>query len=159
MKKEKEFTHIIFVSIALLIFIFLSGVLSAEQSSDSYSIDTDVLSGGGGDCGSTNYYLSSTTGQPSAIGESFSSNYKNYAGFWYTIAQAPEGQLLGDLNNDGVVDISDVILDLRCALALPIEPYRCLPCGDISGDGKVDISDVILTLRKALQLNQPEQCI
>ena len=127
-------------------------------SSANYTIDTDVLSGGGGECDSTNYFLNSTTGQPSAIGISSSANYTNYAGFWYTIAQAPQGQLLGDINNDGVVDISDVILDLRCALALPIEPYLCMPCGDINADGKVDISDVILTLRKALQLDSPEQC-
>src|SRR3990170_4351833 len=152
MKKGNEFTHIIFASTALIMLVFLSGVLSAGQSSDNYSINTDVLSGGGGDCGSTNYDFLHTTGQSTAIGESSSGNYKNYAGFWYTITPAPQGQLLGDLNNDGVVDISDVILDLRCALVLPIEPYQCLPCGDVSGDGKVDISDVILTLRKALQL-------
>ena len=64
----------------------------------------------------------------------------------------------GDLNNDGPVDISDVILDLRCALGLPIAPYQCLPCGDINGGGIVDISDVILTLRMALGLDPLKPC-
>ena len=127
-------------------------------SSDNYSIDTDVLSGGGGVCDSTGYSLISTTGQPTAIGVSTSLNYKNYAGFWYTITGAIQGRLLGDINDDGTVDISDVILDLRCALALPIDPYLCTPCGDINNDGGVDISDVILTLRKALQLDPPQLC-
>jgi hypothetical protein len=61
----------------------------------------------------------------------------------------------GDLSNDGLVDISDVILDLRCALGLD----QCdNPCADINGDGKVDISDVILTLRMALGLDPLRQC-
>ena len=66
--------------------------------------------------------------------------------------------ILGDINRDGRVDISDVIFDLRCALGLSIEPYQCLPCADINGDGKVDISDVILTLRMALGLDPLKPC-
>ena len=65
------------------------------------------------------------------------------------------GNLLGDLNNDGVVDISDVILELR--IALGIDPQ--VPCSDINGDGIVDISDVILTLRMALGLDPLRLCI
>ena len=65
------------------------------------------------------------------------------------------GNLLGDLNNDGVVDISDVILELRVALG--IDPQ--VPCSDINGDGIVDISDVILTLRMALGLDPLRLCI
>jgi len=63
-------------------------------------------------------------------------------------------QLLGDINKDGVVDISDVILDLRIALAL--DSFK--PCSDINGDNAVDISDVILTLRMALGLDPLRQC-
>ena len=55
--------------------------------------------------------------------------------------------------------ISDVILVLRCALGLPIDPYQCMPCGDINKDGNVDISDVILTLRMALRLDPLKPCI
>ena len=62
---------------------------------------------------------------------------------------------LGDINTDGSVDISDVILDLRIALGLD-EPR---PCSDINGDGNVDISDVILTLRMALGLDELKQCM
>ena len=146
-----------YLLLSIFMLILLTNV-AYGASSANYIIDTDVLSGGGGEGDSTNYFLNSTTGQPSAIDISSSANYTNYAGFWYTITGGIQGQLLGDINNDGVVEISDVILDLRCALALPIEPYQCLPCGDINGGSVVDISDVILTLRKALQLEPPEMC-
>ena len=62
---------------------------------------------------------------------------------------------MGDINNDGIVDISDVILILR--MALQIDPIQ--PCSDINNDGIVDISDVILTLRMALGLDPLKQCI
>jgi hypothetical protein len=65
---------------------------------------------------------------------------------------------VGDINNDCVVDISDVILVLRCALGLSVEPYQCMPCGDINKDGVIDISDVILTLRMALRIDPLKQC-
>ena len=70
----------------LLTVVFSACGLSAEQASPNYSIETDVLSGGGGECNSTGYYLWHTTGQPTAIGISSSTNYLNYAGFQYTIA-------------------------------------------------------------------------
>ena len=62
--------------------------------------------------------------------------------------------LLGDINNDGKVDISDVILELR--MALKIDPIK--PCSDLNNDGIVDISDVILTLRMALKIDPLQQC-
>ncbi len=61
----------------------------------------------------------------------------------------------GDINKDGSVDISDVILVLRIALVLD-DPK---PCSDINNDGNVDISDVILTLRMALGLDTLKECI
>ena len=65
---------------------------------------------------------------------------------------------MGDINGDGNVDISDVILVLRCALGLSIN-YQCQPCGNINGAAQIDISDVILTLRMALGLDSLRQCI
>ncbi len=56
----------------------------------------------------------------------------------------------GDLNEDGEVDISDVILCLRQAVGLdPPQP----DLADINEDGEVDISDVILILRIAVGLD------
>jgi len=65
--------------------------------------------------------------------------------------------ILGDMNQDLFGDISDVILDLRCSLDLPI-PYPCMPRGDINCDDNDDIADVILKLRKALGIDSMELC-
>jgi len=155
MKKKTRFRR----CIALIVFAFVllmtaNITYAAGQSSANYQILTDVISGGGGDAGSINYDTEHTTGQPSAIGESSSSSYKNYAGFWYMFYTGAQGQLLGDINKDGIIDISDVILVLR--IALKIDPVQ--PCSDLNNDGIVDISDVILTLRMALGLDPLKQC-
>jgi len=56
---------------------------------------------------------------------------------------------LGDINNDSVVDISDVILCLRMTIGL--EPAD-IQKADINNDGEVDIADVILILRISIGL-------
>ncbi len=61
---------------------------------------------------------------------------------------------LGDINKDSIVDILDVILEVR--MALKIDPIK--PCSDLNNDGIVDISDVILTLRMALKIDPLKQC-
>ncbi|RLG10985.1 hypothetical protein DRN73_06460, partial [Candidatus Pacearchaeota archaeon] len=68
----------------------------------------------------------------------------------------------GDINADGEIDISDVILCLRMAVGLPVTvggetynppyPQWLIDIADINGGG-VDISDVILVLRKAVGLD------
>ena len=157
MDKEKRISRIILISVFMVIswLVFNTTLCSAQQSSPNYSIDTDVLSGGGSECSSMNYFLMSTLGQSTAIGLSSSTNYLNYAGFWYTLPQPQAGcYWLGDINCDDNVDISDVILVLRIALQLD----DMKPCSNINGDSTVDISDVILTLRMALGLDAWQLC-
>ncbi|HOK56143.1 MAG TPA: hypothetical protein PLF90_02270, partial [bacterium] len=57
--------------------------------------------------------------------------------------------ILGNINGDEQVDISDVILCLRMAILID-EPDP--DAGDMNDDGVIDISDVILVLRKAIGL-------
>jgi len=66
--------------------------------------------------------------------------------------------ILGDINKDCNVDISDVILDLRRALCLDWCGVPPSPCSDINGDGVDDIFDVILKLRMALGFDPLKQC-
>ncbi|MFN4227545.1 MAG: 6-bladed beta-propeller [Candidatus Ratteibacteria bacterium] len=56
----------------------------------------------------------------------------------------------GDLNNDGIVDIFDVIRCIRQAIGLD---QQTLLSADMNGDNIVDIFDVILILRKAIGLD------
>jgi hypothetical protein len=62
--------------------------------------------------------------------------------------------LLGEINSDGSIDITDVVLSLRIALGL--NDHK--PCSDINNDKSVDISDVILTLRMALGIDPMKPC-
>ncbi len=77
--------HLVFAILVMLLLISGGMAYATDQSSTNYIMKSDVLSGGGGDMGSSNYDVLSTTGQPSAIGESSSSNYVNLAGFWHWI--------------------------------------------------------------------------
>ncbi len=61
---------------------------------------------------------------------------------------SPHGGQLGDIDKNGIVDISDVILCLRMAIGLD-QPDQV---GDMNQDGLIDIGDVILILRKAIGL-------
>jgi hypothetical protein len=157
MKKTLTEKFHLFTVLALVLACF-SGILvcpAFSAQSANYSIDTDVLSGGGSECSSASYILMATLGQATAIGPASSANYLNYAGFWYTVPQEQEGcYWLGDINCDTFVDISDVILVLR--IALQLDPSK--PCSNINGDATVDISDVILTLRMALGLDPKVPC-
>jgi len=80
----------IFGSICILMFILGSiNVSFASIGSQSYSIPTSVLSGGGTTMASENFRMNSTIGQPSALMQQddppCSETYSNYPGFWYTI--------------------------------------------------------------------------
>lgn len=58
------------------------------------------------------------------------------------IETSPSGPV-GDLNNDGVVDVSDLLLLLGAWGACPIKD----PCpADLNGDGAVDVSDLLILL-------------
>ncbi len=71
--------------------------------------------------------------------------------------------LPGDINEDGTVDISDVILCLRMSIGLPVTvesveypaPYEngLIQRADINLQDGVNISDVILILRRSIGLD------
>jgi len=76
----------ILVTVSILLILSISTAISfaGGMSSASYSINTDVLSCGGGLLQSSKYKMQSTIGQPSPIGISTSTTYVNHAGFWPT---------------------------------------------------------------------------
>ncbi|MCM8809458.1 MAG: dockerin type I domain-containing protein, partial [Candidatus Omnitrophica bacterium] len=62
----------------------------------------------------------------------------------------PQEVVKGDINKDGHIDISDVILCLRMVIGLdPVD----IETADMNGDGEVDITDVIKILRKSIGLD------
>ena len=92
----------------------LAGVALCSMSSDSYSIPTSVLSGGGARAGSTHYLIYPTLGQPSPLMDPadppLSGSYDLYPGFWYTLGagMAGCGWDLDPALPDGDVDGSDL---------------------------------------------------
>ena len=57
-------------------------------------------------------------------------------------ASAAEVHLLGDVNGDGNVDISDVTMIQQYAAEIPLQnPGLVRLCGDVNNDGNVDIND------------------
>ena len=80
-----------------------------------------------------------------------------------TVIQEEGGAIPGDINGDGEVNISDVILCLRISIGLPVTigevEYTApdysgdiLAAADMNGQDGVNISDVILVLRKSIGL-------
>ena len=130
--------------IVMMILLMSMRIVFGGQSSPNYSIDIDVVSGGGGDSISGNYGLFSLAGQPSAIGTSSSSSYDNYAGFIWALVGLPAANLCeGDFDNDGDVDGSDLAIfaadfgRTNCSVSPPCE-------GDFDHEGDVDGSDLAL---------------
>ena len=77
--------------------------------------------------------------------------YRDDAGGWSAFSAATSftaGVVEGDVDGDGAVTITDVILALRMAIGLDPEDLAA----DLDGDESVTISDVILILRKSLGL-------
>lgn len=62
-------------------------------------------------------------------------------GFW-TISGAPTPLLIGDANNDGMIDISDVVFEISFIFSGGEEPFP-YRLGDTNCDRTVDISDAV----------------
>lgn len=135
-----------FLSIALLIFVFLFCIsnvsCAAEMSSTNYKITSSVISGGGNVMSSTNYHLISTSGQSSPLGSTSSGGYIINSGFWYTMLLGT----IGDVNGDGDVNLEDVIAALQIVTGQ--FPATIIKEADANGDGKIGLSEALYILRK-----------
>ena len=134
---------------ALLTLVFcLAGTGAAlAMSSASYDLPWDVLSGGGGEGrSSASYVLGDTVGQSSAIGLSQSTSYRLGSGYWYGI---PVTECIpGDANEDGVVDVLDLVKVKRIILGL--DPPT--PGADANQDGDINVLDLVTIKRIILGL-------
>lgn len=118
-------------------------VTGAQMSSSSYRISTTVLSSGGGaPVSSASYGLVSTFGQSSPLGWSSSAGFIASSGFWFTLSQIE----LGDINDDGAVNLEDLILALQIATGQAAGPVFVE--ADMDGDGRISIVEGIIILRK-----------
>lgn len=80
---------------AVLFFIFLPGTITSQTlTSENYTIESSVLSGGGVSSTSANYILTETLSEPFATSTQ-SSNYQALGGFWY----ASQGRLSASVSS------------------------------------------------------------
>ena len=56
---------------------------------------------------------------------------------------------MGDLNQDGLINVQDIILTINIILGAPPNDYE-LCSGDINEDGVIDILDVVLLINLIL---------
>ena len=69
-------------------------------------------------------------------------NYEiTYVNGTLTITPA-DGVLMGDVNNDGNVDVSDIVAVVDYILQKPIVNFN-IAAADINGDNRIDVSDVV----------------
>jgi hypothetical protein len=113
-------------------------VLEKTPSSANYILVTDVLDGFGGQKYDGGCRLSNFAGgQSSAIGPGSSTNYKLSAGFIY-----PTVVLCGDVTNNGVVDLGDLVylISYQYKNGPPPQIYQT---GDVNCSGMVELGDVV----------------
>ncbi len=63
------------------------------------------------------------------------------------IMETDSAQLLGDVNGDGEVDISDALMTMRGAMGIIQLTADQQAAADVNGDGNVDVSDALLIMR------------
>ena len=61
--------------------------------------------------------------------------------FDYIVEEQPKPWLIGDVNEDGVVDISDIVAVINVMAGLATYPHA-----DVNEDGAPDISDVVFVI-------------
>ena len=53
--------------------------------------------------------------------------------------------LAGDINNDNIIDILDIVFTINCILA-----QNCDSCSDMNNDDTINIQDIILMINQVL---------
>ena len=61
-------------------------------------------------------------------------------------------QLLGDVNNNGIVEAEDALLVLRHSMNIYQLSDNQLPRADMNGDGIINFDDAVLIIRNALDI-------
>ena len=124
--------------------LMAAGLAQTSLAQPAFAVNWFTIDGGGQTFSqSPNFQLGGTIGQPDALQLATGGGFELVGGFW-AVALLGEGTPCpGDLNGDGVVDISDLAILLAnfgTAAGATFED------GDSDGDGDVDIADLAVLL-------------
>jgi hypothetical protein len=72
--------------------------------------------------------------------------------FLLIFAPVAAAAIYGDINDDGDVDVQDVVLAMKHALGLELLTGTEKSVADVNGDGDVDVQDVTLIMQRSLRL-------
>ena len=178
--KKTHYSKVSIIRHSAPLLLFITGAVQAMgSSSPNYMIPWYVLDGGGGASISTNYVVSGSTGQPSAVGApAISTNYVLHSGFHTApdtdgdtlrdfldncIEAANSDQLDtdgdgygnlcdGDLNDDGSTNTLDLNL-YKLAHRTSVGDANYNPDADFNGDGTINTLD--LNIYKGLHRKPP----
>lgn len=127
-----------------MLVVCVSGGLTAAAGAGGFALDWHTVDGGGGTMSGGAFSLSGTAGQPDA-GVMSGGSFTLQGGFWPGVA-AGGGGLLGDLNCDGALTVSDIgpfVLALTNPAQYAIDYPDCdVNNADINMDGAITVSDI-----------------
>jgi hypothetical protein len=127
----------------------------AGSKSSNYQETSDVVCSAAGGVQSDSFGLKvAAGGQGCPIGIQSSENYSIWGGWTYT---ALEVAARGDVNEDGLIDISDVIYLLNYLFRGGPAPVPLI-AGDFNCDGLVDLGDLISILNYLFRSGPPPLC-
>ncbi len=128
------------------------------QTAGELTLPWFSVDGGGGTSEGGDFTLDGTTGQPDA-GRLEGGDFAVEGGFIPGVAAPPAfAGTCGDLNDDGVINVLDAIIDLQIIVGL-IEPTEAqLKLGDVVRNSTINVFDVILLLQHIVGLTEITGC-
>ncbi len=139
----------------LLGFLLAFGLLSGESRAAGERLDRKVISGGSVQSTAPSFSLSATVGQ-TAAGPSGSAAINVNYGFWQ-VFQMPSSFVCGDINNDGLVNILDIIFLIDFKFKGGPAPDN-LEAADVNNDGLVNILDIIYLINHKFKGGPAPDC-
>ncbi|MEZ5357329.1 MAG: dockerin type I repeat-containing protein [Candidatus Zixiibacteriota bacterium] len=121
-------------------------------------INWQVICGGGGINGSsTNYRLSGAVGQV-AVGTGTSTDYAVHSGFWQNFqAVNNECNVAGDANNDGDVNIGDIVY-IIAYIFRGGPPPELVNQSDVNEDCGINLGDAVYLINYAFRSGPAPTC-
>ncbi len=145
------------VGVAAIAALALSVTVWA-QTAGELTLPWFSLDGGGGTSANGDFTLDGTIGQPDA-GRLTRGDFAVEGGFIPGVAVLPVvAGTCGDLDGDGIVDVSDAIIILQIVVGLVNPSSTQQTLGDLNRDGIIDVADAIIDLQIIVGLTEITEC-
>jgi hypothetical protein len=124
--------------------LMAAGLAQTSPAQPAFAVNWFTIDGGGAMFSTArNFELGGTIGQPDAMQLATGGGFELVGGFWAVALVGETTPCTGDLNGDGIIDISDLATLLANFGTLAGATFED---GDSDGDGDVDIGDLAALL-------------